>query len=63
MLFVNSPNDSVENFHVCKGYEDNNLFAICDCCKEEIYIGDEYYEIEDRQYCENCIADFCKQTI
>ena len=33
----------------------------CDCCGADIYEGDDYYEIEEKRYCEPCI-DFRKET-
>ncbi len=30
----------------------------CDCCGEEIYEGEAYYDIADRIYCEGCVEGF-----
>lgn len=37
------------------------VVAICYFCDTEIYEGDDYYRIGDRDYCEDCITD-CRKT-
>lgn len=31
------------------------VFARCDACDDEIYDGEDYYEIGDCKYCEACV--------
>ena len=30
----------------------------CDCCGEEIYVGEDYYEIEDVRICKECLIEW-----
>lgn len=43
-------------------YERPTPKKICECneCGDNIYIGDAYWEIEDKTYCEDCINEFKK---
>lgn len=41
----------------CPNADEPPVFAECDICGYEIYVGDEYYEVEDLKVCENCIFD------
>ena len=33
-------------------------FDYCDMCGGEIYVGDEYYDIEDMKLCEKCAHEW-----
>lgn len=35
--------------------QDPPVFAKCEICGEPIYDGDEYYEIDEKPYCEACV--------
>lgn len=39
----------------CPNAPEPPLFAECEGCGAEIYVGDEYYEIADHKYCEACV--------
>lgn len=32
------------------------IYSKCEACGEEIYDGDEYYEIDGHDYCEACVC-------
>ena len=32
------------------------VFDYCEACGEKIYDGDEYYEINNHNYCEACVS-------
>ena len=32
----------------------------CECCSEEIEIGDKYFERFDRILCSDCVQDHCQ---
>ena len=44
----------------CPNADGPEVFGECDGCGNEIYDGDEYYEIDGKIYCEDCIIDFRK---
>lgn len=55
---------------VCRHYPCDNrcpnapeppIFAHCEECGYEIYDGDEYFEIDGKHYCQECI-DSCWRT-
>ena len=35
-------------------------FAVCGCCGGEIYLGQLYYEMEDRLVCPECLHEYAK---
>ena len=35
-------------------------FAVCGCCGGEIYLGQLYYEMEDRLVCPECLPEYAK---
>ena len=39
----------------CPNAPDPPIFAHCHECGEEIYDGDEYFEIDEHCYCEACV--------
>lgn len=39
----------------CPNAPEPPVFAECEACGMEIYIGDEYYEINGQKYCEACV--------
>ena len=44
----------------CPNSPDPPVFAECENCGKEIYDGDDYWEIDDKKYCEKCIDKFHK---
>ena len=36
------------------------IFGECENCGAEIYDGDDYYEVEEKPYCEACMHSFWK---
>ena len=34
--------------------------AICGCCGGEIYLGQLYYEMDDRYVCPECLGEYAK---
>lgn len=51
-LCLRSPCDSR-----CPNAPEPPIFALCRECGEPIYDGDEYYEIDGRNYCEACVLN------
>lgn len=43
------------------GY-DPGLFTTCDWCGEEIFIGDDYYDIHGEILCAECVGDCRKEA-
>ena len=41
----------------CPNAPEPPVFAECDSCGTEIYDGNEYYEINGCNYCEDCVSD------
>ena len=41
----------------CPNADDPPAVYYCDGCGGEIYEGDDYFEIADGKYCENCVED------
>lgn len=41
------------------GYEEE-VADCCDCCGRDIYVGEEYYDVDGVVICENCIKDYKK---
>lgn len=39
----------------CPNADEPPVFAKCEICGEPIYDGDEYFEIDDKPYCEACV--------
>jgi len=35
-------------------------FALCACCGGEIYLGQLYYEIEQKLVCPECLGEFAR---
>ena len=35
-------------------------FTVCGCCGGEIYLGQLYYEMEDRVICPECLHEYAK---
>ena len=36
------------------------VFALCACCGGEIYLGQLYYEMDDRLLCPECLPEYAK---
>jgi len=36
------------------------VFALCACCGGEIYLGQLYYEIEQKLVCPECLGEFAR---
>lgn len=36
-------------------YEEPEAVLECECCRADIYENEDYYEIADSIYCENCV--------
>lgn len=45
----------------CPNAEEEKTVHICMNCGEDIYEGDDYYDIDGEAWCEECIKD-CKKT-
>lgn len=46
----------------CKeDYYEKKLYALCEWCGEEIYVGDSYYDLQGEIVCDSCIID-CSRT-
>ena len=45
----------------CPNAPDPEPVYSCEKCEEGIYEGDDYYEIEGKTYCADCI-DMCRST-
>lgn len=41
----------------CPNYEPE-ICTYCDLCNSTIYVGDEYYEIDCSDICEDCISEY-----
>ena len=39
----------------CPNAPEPPLFTKCEACGAEIYDGDEYYNIDEHNYCESCV--------
>ena len=50
----------IENGMLLGWDEEERVAFHCDCCSEPIYIGEDYYEIDDIKICEDCIRDYKK---
>lgn len=37
------------------------VFATCEYCGEEIYVGEDYYDLRGEIVCESCVID-CSKT-
>jgi hypothetical protein len=37
---------------------EDKIFAMCDYCDGEIYEGEDYYAIDDKNICVGCLRDF-----
>ena len=35
-------------------------YAVCGCCGGEIYLGQLYYEMDDRLVCPECLHEYAK---
>ena len=40
----------------CPNASEPPVFGRCESCGMKIYDGDEYYEIDGRNYCESCVS-------
>ena len=38
--------------------QQQSAYAICGCCGGEIYLGQLYYEMDDRYVCPECLGDY-----
>ena len=47
---------SMPHSHGCPFEDDPPFFAECDLCRCEIYVGEDYFEINGLQICEDCMA-------
>ena len=41
----------------CPNAPDPPIYAHCEICDEPIYDGDEYYKINEHNYCEACVLN------
>jgi len=41
-------------------YDEEEPVLHCAWCGEDIYAGDDYYEIDKQPVCGNCIGDCCR---
>lgn len=44
----------------CPNAPEPTVYSHCAMCGMEIYEGDEYYEVDGKDYCEECIGDCSK---
>ena len=44
----------------CPNAPEPPIYARCSMCEKPIYDGDDYYEIDDYNYCESCVRDCWK---
>lgn len=42
----------------CPNAPDPPSIGECESCREPIFVGDEYAEIEGEKYCKDCLDDF-----
>ena len=40
--------------------QQQRAYAICGCCGGEIYLGQLYYEMDDRYVCPECLGEYAK---
>ena len=40
--------------------QQTEVFALCACCGGEIYLGQLYYEIEEKLVCPDCLHEFAR---
>ena len=40
--------------------QQQSAYAICGCCGGEIYLGQLYYEMDDRYVCPECLGESAK---
>lgn len=40
--------------------QQQSAYAICGCCGGEIYLGQLYYEMDDRYVCTECLGEYAK---
>jgi len=40
----------------------DKIFGMCDHCGQEIYEGEEYYDIEGDRIHEDCLRDYCREV-
>ncbi len=40
--------------------QQQSAYAICGCCGGEIYLGQLYYEMDDRYVCPECLGEYAK---
>ena len=64
MRVSNSSPDAVATMEIARtgnygnDASEEKLFHECDGCGDDIYYGDEYYEIGDEIVCEDCIGEY-----
>ena len=64
MFYTDNPVRDAERY---QQYLEDRDYITCDICggkiyrENNIYEGDEYYQIEDQNICQNCINDFLKE--
>lgn len=44
----------------CPNAEEPPIYSKCEICGEPIYDGDEFYQIDDHDYCESCVFESYK---
>ena len=42
--------------------QQQSAYAICGCCGGEIYLGQLYYEMDDRYVCPECLGEYAKSS-
>lgn len=42
--------------------DDMTPVCVCSICGAEIYEGDDYYEVNDEAFCEDCMVDTFRKT-
>ena len=40
--------------------QQTEVFTLCACCGGEIYLGQLYYEMDDRLLCPECLPEYAK---
>ena len=64
MRVPNSSSDAVATMEIARtgnygnDMSEEKLFHECAGCGDDIYYGDEYYEIDDKIVCEDCIGEY-----
>lgn len=52
-----------DTWKLSSGQDGERVFCNCHHCDGEIYVGEEYYLIEDDRVHEGCLAEYAKDHI